>query len=379
MAAGAVSAFVRVMLSILSASRKVQAMSEPSVERPFITVLMPVYNAQTYLQQAVDSVLGQSFADFELLCIDDGSSDDSPRLLAEYARRDPRVRVLTKANSGYGDSMNKGVEEARGTYIAILEPDDFFEPGALKLLVGAAQREDADIVKANYWFYWSKPEEKNQKIAVVKPDMAGHVFCAKDEPAILTSIPSIWSALYRRGFLIDSGVRLNPTPGASFQDMGFSFKVFASAQTIYCIEEPVLHYRQDNESSSVNNPAKTFCVCDEFESIDDYIAEGAGRAWLKPYKYRLMYDSYIWNFSRLSVGLRKAFLPRMVADLRKGRDEGAYRPELFEAYQAKNLEYLLGDPQAFFDQYPVNASQTAKARYYLRIGGFTALRSAIKH
>ena len=88
--------------------------------QPFVTVLMPVYNAQTYLSQAVDSVLSQSFADFELLCIDDGSTDDSPRMLADYRARDARVRVLTKENSGYGDSMNQGIAQARGTYLAIL-------------------------------------------------------------------------------------------------------------------------------------------------------------------------------------------------------------------------------------------------------------------
>ena len=378
MAASAVSAFVRVTLRILSASRKVQAMSEPSVERPLITVLMPVYNAQTYLQQAVDSVLGQSFADFELLCIDDGSTDDSPRLLAEYARRDPRVRVLTKANSGYGDSMNKGIEEARGTYIAILEPDDFFEPGALKLLVGAAQREGADIVKANYWFYWSKPEEKNQKIAVVKPDMAGHVFCAKDEPAILTSIPSIWSAVYRKSFLDEEGVRFLTTPGASFQDVGFGFKAFAAAQRIYCVEDAILHYRQDNESSSVNNPAKVFCVCDEFSGIDAFIQEKPDRAWLKPYAYRLRYDSYIWNYSRLAPALRKEFFSRMVGDLRTGSDAGAFHPDLFNDYQVQNLRYLLHDPDGFERNYPVNPTPAAKARYYLKIGGPKALISALK-
>ena len=378
MAAGAVSAFVRVTLRILSASRKVQAMSEPSVERPFITVLMPVYNAQTYLQQAVDSVLGQSFADFELLCIDDGSTDDSPRLLAEYARRDPRVRVLTKANSGYGDSMNKGVEEARGTYIAILEPDDFFEPGALKLLVGAAQREDADIVKANYWFYWSKPEEKNRKIAVVKPDMAGHVFCAKDEPAILTSIPSIWSAVYRKSFLDEEGVRFLITPGASFQDMGFGFKAFAAAQRIYCVEDIILHYRQDNESSSVNNPAKAFCVCDEFSGIESFIKETPERNWLKPYAYRLQYDSYIWNYSRLSQDLRKEFLPRMVEDLRRGKGQGSFHPDLFNDYQAKNLAFLLSDPEGFERAYPVHATKAAKVRYYFKVGGIKAVISALR-
>lgn len=353
-------------------------MSELSVERPIITVLMPVYNAQTFLQQAVDSVLGQSFADFELLCIDDGSTDDSPRMLADYSDRDARVCVITKENSGYGDSMNQGIAQARGTYLAILEPDDFFEPGALELLAETARRADADIVKANYWFYWSKPEEKNQKIAVVKPDMAGHVFCAKDEPDILTSIPSIWSAVYRKSFLDKEGIRFLTTPGASFQDMGFSFKAFASAQRIYCLEDAILHYRQDNESSSVNNPAKAFCVCDEFDGIAAFIQETPYRDWLKPYAYRLRYDSYIWNYSRLSSDLRDAFLPRMVEDLRAGREAGDFLPDLFNEYQTKNLAFLLSDPEGFKRAYPVHPTKLSKARYYFKIGGLGALASALK-
>lgn len=353
-------------------------MSEPTSMQPFITVLMPIYNAQAYLGQAVESVLSQSFSDFELLCIDDGSTDESPRMLAGYADRDPRVRVLTKENTGYGDSMNRGIAQAQGAYLAILEPDDFFEPGALELLAETAKGFDADIVKANYWFYWSKPEEKNRQISVVKPEMAGHVFCAKDEPAILTSIPSIWSAVYRKSFLDEAGVRFLTTPGASFQDMGFSFKAFASAARIYCLEEAILHYRQDNESSSVNNPAKAFCVSDEFRGIDSFIKESPEREWLKPYAYRLRYDSYMWNYTRLSESLREEFLPRMVEDLRAGRGQGAFRADLFNVYQARNLEYLLADPQGFARTYPVHATKAAKARYYFKVGGIKAVASALR-
>lgn len=353
-------------------------MSASADRTPFLTVLMPIYNAHTYLRQAIDSVLAQSCADFELLCINDGSTDDSAEIVRGYMEVDARVRMLSKANSGYGDSMNQGIAQARGAYIGILEPDDFYEPGALALLVQAAREHRADIVKANYWFYWSTPQERNQLISVVKPVTAGHVFSARQEPSILTSIPSIWSAVYRKAFLQKEGVHFLTTPGASFQDMGFSFKAFASAGRIFCLEDAVLHYRQDNESSSVNNPAKAFCVCDEFSGIDAFIQEKPDRAWLKPYAYRLRYDSYIWNYSRLAPALRKDFFSRMVGDLRTGSDAGAFHPDLFNDYQVQNLRYLLHDPDGFERNYPVNPTPAAKARYYLKIGGPKALISALK-
>ncbi|MDB5357184.1 MAG: glycosyl transferase family 2 [Phycisphaerales bacterium] len=93
-----------------------------------ISVLMPVYNAGKHLREAMDSILGQTFSDFEFLCVNDGSTDDSPAILAEYARRDPRVRIVTKTNGGVTSALNAGLKIARGEFVARMDADDIAIP-----------------------------------------------------------------------------------------------------------------------------------------------------------------------------------------------------------------------------------------------------------
>jgi glycosyltransferase involved in cell wall biosynthesis len=94
---------------------------------------MPVYNSERYLHQAVDSILSQTFADFEYICVDDGSTDRSPEILKEYAQRDPRIQVLTRANGGVTSALNAGLVIARGEYVARMDADDVADPSRFQL------------------------------------------------------------------------------------------------------------------------------------------------------------------------------------------------------------------------------------------------------
>ena len=346
--------------------------------QPSISVLVPIYNTENYLEQALRSLRDQTFRDIEVICINDGSTDGSRAIIQKFLDTDHRFRVIDKPNSGYGASMNMGISAAHGRYIAILEPDDFFEPDALLKLIRLADQVNADVVKANYWFYWSKPRPKDEQINVITREMSGHVFSAAQEPNIFFANPSVWSAIYKRSFLLGNGIKLLETPGASFQDLGFTFKVFALAQRVFCIEDPILHYRQDNEQSSVNNPSKVFCVCDEFDSIEDFIDAAPVRASLRPYMFRLRYDSYMWNFERLTPQLRAEFVDTMAGDLRRGMQAGDYIPDLFAPYQQINLSYIIEDPQGFLEDYPTKPTRANKAMYYYRIGGLSTVRSTLR-
>ena len=345
---------------------------------PDVTVLVPVYNVERYLDESLRSLEDQTLESIEVLVINDGSTDSSRDIVAEHMAADPRIRVIDKPNSGYGDSINRGIEEARGRYVGILEPDDIMVPGALEMLVGLADEHSADIVKANYWFYWSGPEKRDMLIEVVTPKMADHAFRPVDEPDVFFSNPSIWSAVYRRGFLMETGVRCLATPGASFQDLGFAFKSWASAERVWCTSEPVIHYRQDNESSSVNNPGKVFCVCDEFDSIDEFVESSPDAERLRAYAFRLRYDSYMWNFERLSAEMRGVFIDRMVSDLRAGVEAGAMDESLFARYQAKNLRRILEDPAGFVRDFPLSPTRSSKMMYYLLTQGPRAVAEIMR-
>lgn len=342
-----------------------------------ISVLVPIYNAEKYLCQAFDSLRGQTFQDFEVICINDGSTDGSREIIQSYLDKDPRFKVIDKPNSGYGASMNRGIAESQGKYIAILEPDDFMETNALELLYTQAEAYGTDVIKANYWFYWSEPEEKNQLIQVIKPEIANRLLDPQQEPEIYLALPSVWSALYKRSYLLENNIKFLETPGASFQDLSFTFKIWAYSHAVYLLEEPILHYRQDNESSSVNNPAKAFCVCAELEEIEHTLEQLPNKEKLKPYVYRLKYDNYMWNYQRLMPELRKQFLEYMVNDLEAGKENGEFASEIFESWQSKNLVFLLKNPKAFYKKFPVNPTRTQKAWYYFKLGGPKVLLDAL--
>ena len=111
---------------------------------PAISVIVPVYQAEALLPQCVESVLAQTFSDWELLLIDDGSRDGSPTLCDGYAARDPRIRVFHKPNGGVSTARNLGLEQATGPYIAFLDADDAFEPAALETLWYLREKAGAD-------------------------------------------------------------------------------------------------------------------------------------------------------------------------------------------------------------------------------------------
>lgn len=395
---------------------------------PKISVLMPIYNVERYLREALLSVADQTLRDIEILCINDGSTDDSRAIVAEFCKLDARFRLIDKPNSGYGASMNRGLAEAQGDYIAILEPDDIYEPTALETLYKAAEVSDADVTKANYWFYWSKPQPKDKLIQVVKPawfedaaqiehlavgslvigsnngDASDGIACMVADPyelpGIFFMIPSIWSALYKRSYLAEHNIRFLETSGASFQDLSFTFKVFAYTHKVCLVDAPILHYRQDNESSSVNDPKKAYCVIEELAEIDAVVEALAvnndlgdqvpiksqntrmqrvvSDQYLSQIAYRIAYDNYLWNYQRLAPDVRKAFIQQGANDLRAKQADGYYNPEFFEPYQQLNHDALMKDVDAFDKAYPKTPSLPAKAWYYFKLGGPSALASILR-
>lgn len=340
---------------------------------PEVSVLIPIYNVERYLERCLTSLVGQTYDDFEAICINDGSTDGSRSIIQRFLDADSRFRVIDKENSGYGASMNRGLDAARGRYVAILESDDFFEPDALAVLHEAAEMNQAEVVKANFYLYWSRPEERRELFRVVDEVEAGHVLRPLDDLAVFFRKPSIWSALYRRDFLVDDRIRFLETPGASYQDSGFNFKVWASARRVAFLAEPVLNYRQDNEGSSVNNPGKVFCVCDEYASMEEFVrARGsADERRLLAILQRMKLDSYLWNYDRLAPELRPAFVARAAEEFSGALERGEVDLALFEPAAEADLRAMVADPAAFCVERDAAASAGTMGalRRYLSMGG----------
>ena len=218
-----------------------------------ISVVVPVYNAEPYLKECMESVCSQSFPDLEIICVNDGSTDNSLQILGDYAARDSRIRVIDGPNGGYGKAMNIGMDAARGKYLAILEPDDYLPPLAYERLYSTACAHDLDLVKGCYTPFKGDPSQYRHERPsdLVRP---GKVVCSADHPEwfllFRKKMLYIWTGLYRLAWLRDHQIRFHESPGASYQDTGWFCLTYACCERFMSIPEIVYHYRRDNAGSS---------------------------------------------------------------------------------------------------------------------------------
>ena len=312
-----------------------------------ISVIIPIYNAERFLREALDSVVNQTMPDLEILCLNDGSTDNSLEILLEYASKDSRIRVIDKPNEGYGATINRGLKEAQSEFVAIFDPDDLLDLQIYDKLYSIAQKEALDVVKCNFYNYWSL-KNKKKKSGLVSRCAKKHPFAPKDNLKIFTSHASIWAGIYKKSFMEDNKLHLLETPGASYQDMSFTFKVLASVDKMYLLDEPLLYYRQDNPNSSVNNPKKIYCVCDEYEEIGRFLNENPEKKEIfTSQKLINQYRAYLWNLKRLSDDLKPEFLTRFSNEFQFYYYKGELTKEFFKSIKKRDLELLVEDKEKF--------------------------------
>lgn len=312
---------------------------------PKVSIVVPVYNTSQYLRECLDSLLTQKLRDIEVICVDDGSTDDSPAILEEYAARDGRIRVISKPNGGYGHTMNRGFDAARGEYVGIVESDDFADPAMFRDLYRFAKRHDCDLVKANYYEHSAEGDVKQEPFARYRYK---RVFDPRVEQDVITQLPIIWSALYRRSLIQGNGIRFNETPGASYQDTSFVQQVWMAARRVALLPKGYLHYRVDNSGSSVKSSAKVFAVCDEYESSERFMRQDPERvAAFAPLLNLLKLGTYRWNFNRIADEHRRGFAERMASEYCAARDAGELDASYFSPEDWAMLELLMKDLDGF--------------------------------
>lgn len=305
-----------------------------------VSVLTPVYNVKPYLRQCLDSLLAQDLRGIEFICLNDGSTDGSGDILHEYAERDSRLRVIDKDNSGYGSTMNRGLDEARGRYVGIVESDDFIEASMMRRLHELATKLDCDLVKCNYYAHY---DGRSHRFACYKGFPYGRRFDPAELPKVICTVPSIWAGLYKREMIEREGIRFRETPGAMFQDTGFTLKAWFGARSCALLRKPLLHYRMDNPgSSSVSVSEKPFAVADEVADAERFLRERPDRAdrflpWLNVDKL----GKYRWCYERIVPEERKRFAELMRSEYVRAQTSGVLDMALFAPEDRALVEELL--------------------------------------
>lgn len=244
--------------------------------KPLVSIIMPVYNTEKYLDECITSILNQTMSDFELICVDDGSTDSSFTILNKYAEQDERIIVLQQKNLGGGVARNKGLEIARGKYLFFPDSDDFMEYNLLEESVNKAEYTIADII-----IYKAKSYDDTNHVTRFMSWAWGHVdkinkeiFSYKDiSENIFNSFQNwAWNKLFRHSFIKTNGITFQEIMRTN--DLLFTCSALVKAERIVLLDKILYYYR----IGMVNNCQATnslfpYCFYEAFISLRSYLIE----------------------------------------------------------------------------------------------------------
>ena len=210
---------------------------------PAVSVILPVYNVGAYLDVCMESLLRQTFGDMEILLVDDGSTDDSLARCLRWQRTDPRVRVLTQPNRGVAAARNRGLDEAKGRYLAFVDPDDWVEDRYLEKLVRRLEETGADFAECDLWRYDNRTGRKIYRSCCGPLGMDDTL-----EEHMKYGPTALYKSVYRRELWEKNGIRL---PGCSFESPAVYALLVALAGRVVSVREALYDYRRFRENSLV--------------------------------------------------------------------------------------------------------------------------------
>ena len=232
-------------------------------EKPLLSIIVPVYDVENYLQKCIDSILAQTFTDFELILVEDGSPDDCPALCDAAAAKDARIRVLHQKNGGLSAARNAGLDVARGEWIGFVDSDDYIAPEMYEKLYRAVQQTGADFALCDYAEVDEAGTPSNARTHVVIPQK---IFTEREllQNAYLTMMQVAWNKLYRRTIF----AQLRYPVGKLNEDIFMSPDICLQAQKAVVVPEALYYYVQ--RGGSIMGKTRTLRHYDAAEAAQRY-------------------------------------------------------------------------------------------------------------
>ncbi|MFE7355068.1 CDP-glycerol glycerophosphotransferase family protein [Streptomyces sp. NPDC057543] len=296
---------------------------------PRFSVIVPAYRVQAYLHESLDSVLTQSFEDFELIAVDDCSPDACGAVIDEFAARDPRVRAVhLPENVGLGRARNAGIAQAAGDYLIFLDSDDTLAPGALRAVadrIGATG--EPDVLVYDYArTYWTGESVRNT-FAEQLDETGPATFTLTGRPGLLKVLMVVWNKAYRRAFVEAEGFAFPP---GYYEDTPWTYPVLMAARSIAVLDRVCVGYRQRRRGNILATTSrKHFDVFEQYDRVFAFIDARPELAPWRPVIHRRMLDHFCTLFTargRLPRDSRAEFFRRARAHCARYRTPGAPVP-----------------------------------------------------
>ena len=214
-------------------------------EKPLLSIIVPVYDVERYLPKCIDSILAQTFTDFELILVEDGSPDNCPALCDAAAARDARIRVIHQKNGGLSAARNAGLDAARGEWIGFVDSDDYIAPEMYEALYKAVQSTGADLALCDY----AEVDETGAPCLPPYTGLAQRIFTGREllKRATNTMAQPAWNKLYRRDLVVQHHLEMNPALRI-FEDFMFNLEYLRVARNIVAVPSPVYYYVRTKNS-----------------------------------------------------------------------------------------------------------------------------------
>lgn len=237
-----------------------------------VSIIVPVYQVENYLRQCVDSILAQTFTDFELILVDDGSKDRSGQICDEYAEMDERVKVIHKENSGPSDTRNRGIEQAAGNYFMFVDSDDYIAPTMVECLYQSILKENADIAACN--FLYSFEDDRNQDFSTnIQWEVVSgaEIFYNRKNDRSCGYWTVVWNKLYKSKVF----GKLRFRAGKYYEDEFWANDIYQMDIKMVTIPECLYYYRQHgNNSMKTTNSKKNLDILEALQDrIDIYLMD----------------------------------------------------------------------------------------------------------
>ncbi len=295
---------------------------------PKISVVVPVYNTGEYLPKCLDTLLAQMYSNLEIICVDDGSSDNSLEILNEYAKKDDRIVVLSQENSGASVARNKGINAATGEYISFIDSDDWVYLNLYQSFVDSINKSDKTV---DIWMFnvSSYVEGKNDILPFVffessdwnNHDSEDSIHTFEDCKRPFSRNLSAANKIYRKAFLDDIGLRFEE--GLKYEDQCFCIKAFLNANVIKFSDDVFYRYRNYHHTSvSATVSEKAFDIFDIVDLIEEEIMK---LGVYESYKYALFqykYNVYSQHFTLCPRNLKQQYFEVMKGKLLAAEIQG---------------------------------------------------------
>ncbi len=306
---------------------------------PSVSVIVPVYNTERFVDQCVRSLLIQKLKEIEIILVDNGSTDSCPRILNNYAKENPNIRVIhINKNESLGIAYNQGIKAAQGEYVGFVDSDDWVSPEMYDDLYRIALRENVDVVKS-FFFMATDSGIRINKTAFGKESLNKRITDKKQAAKFVYGHMSIWSSIYRRSFLNNNNICFTTTPGASFQDMFFGWCVYTKLASLYVVSNAYYYYRISSSQAINQGYTCARWILDVHKRIQNQINEENLDASTLEIYLRFFYISLknSWEREDRLAGFRRLVFAKAVSKLIRNYREIAN----FSEFSTNEKKYFL--------------------------------------